>query len=227
MARERQKPAEGEGKKKMTAEDFAALTGGIVGKIGTEDRFLAAMLRTRGNIAAAGELLGVTRQTAWAYFNSRPALQERFNDLRETRVDNAESMLEIAVAAGNIHAIMFTLKTLGKDRGYTERKELTGAGDSPIQIETRRTSSFDSLDVTAFTPEEMIEFRDLAELVEHHRGNALVALNAEQLARLRTLMDKGTVRVIEHDPPGEAVAAVIAQASEDPSDDALDISGEE
>ena len=39
------------------------------------------------------------------------------------------------VLAGNLGAIIFFLKTQGKERGYTERQEITGADGTALVIE--------------------------------------------------------------------------------------------
>ena len=52
---------------------------------------------------------------------------------REELVDIAEIRLRVAINNGEPWAIALVLKTMGKNRGYTERHEITGAdGDSII-----------------------------------------------------------------------------------------------
>lgn len=87
-----------------------------------------------GNIAAIARKLGVSRNTVYSRIAESATLQRKLKDARETMVDNAESALYRAVLDGNMTAIIFFLKTQGKDRGYTERNELTGAGGGPIAI---------------------------------------------------------------------------------------------
>ena len=47
------------------------------------------------------------------------------NDARESMADNAESALGLATLRGEAWAVCFTLKCLGKDRGYIERGEVS------------------------------------------------------------------------------------------------------
>lgn len=50
-------------------------------------------------------------------------LQQVRNECREVVVDGAEANVFDQVEAGSFQASTFVLKTLGKDRGYTERRE--------------------------------------------------------------------------------------------------------
>jgi hypothetical protein len=51
-------------------------------------------------------------------------------------VDLAELKLWQSIQNGEAWGIAFCLKTLGKDRGYVERQEVSGQGGAPIWIET-------------------------------------------------------------------------------------------
>lgn len=82
-----------------------------------------ALKAKAGNIAAAARDLGVARTTIYRQIEKSPGLQELLTDTREELVDIAESALRREVLNGNITAIIFTLKTQGKGRGYVERIE--------------------------------------------------------------------------------------------------------
>jgi hypothetical protein len=104
----------------------------------TEPVVAQALEKFAGNIAACARALKVTRSSVYGYIQSRPALVELLQDVREARLDNAESALERAIIAGEAWAVCFTLKTLGKERGYVERTEHRHGGDpdnqTPIPI---------------------------------------------------------------------------------------------
>lgn len=94
-----------------------------------------------GNVASA---LGVRRSTVYLWCSKYPEFRQALEDSRERLVDLAESNLRKLVAgvpaietdengdkrfAGWIErpsetAIIFTLKTRGKSRGYVERSEI-------------------------------------------------------------------------------------------------------
>lgn len=96
--------------------------------------------------------IGVERVTVYAWCEADPEFKQALEDSRERFVDLAESNLRKLVAgvpaiekdengekrfAGWIErpsetAIIFTLKTRGKKRGYVERQEVTGADGAEL-----------------------------------------------------------------------------------------------
>lgn len=95
-----------------------------------------ALKQTSGNVSAAARALGVSRTAMYNKINNHDSLKEVLTDAREELVDIAETALRSEVLAKNITAIIFTLKTLGKDRGYVERTqtELSGKDGAPLPI---------------------------------------------------------------------------------------------
>ena len=89
----------------------------------TVGKITEALKATSGNISAAARALGVTRNGLYYHINKSVTLQQLLTDTREELVDIAESALRREVLDGNITAIIFTLKTQGKARGYVERQE--------------------------------------------------------------------------------------------------------
>ncbi len=85
--------------------------------------------------AGAARVLGVSRQTMVGYCKRWKTLAEAFADKRGELVDLAEMGLRGAVLRGEAWAVAFTLRTLGKDEGYTERQEHTGKDGGPIGVE--------------------------------------------------------------------------------------------
>lgn len=84
---------------------------------------------------AAARQLGIARSTLYRKIEANPELQELLIDTREELIDLAESALRKEVLQGNIAAIIFTLKTQGKGRGYIERHEHVGSpGAAPIEV---------------------------------------------------------------------------------------------
>ena len=100
----------------------------------TVEEVIAAVKKNRGILALAAKELGCARQTLHNYVNRYPTVAQAVSDERESLLDLAEGSLFEQVRKGNITAIIFTLKTLGKSRGYVERQEVTGADGGAVVV---------------------------------------------------------------------------------------------
>lgn len=90
--------------------------------------------RLNGNVAAVARSFGVSRKTVHNRVNESQTLQEALEQARETMLDNAESVLYKRVLEGSTAELLFFLKTQGRDRGYTERHEITGKDGGELRI---------------------------------------------------------------------------------------------
>ena len=93
------------------------------------------LIETRGLITMAAKRLGCSRSTIYNYLNEHEELRETLEEARQLQVDMAESKLFDAVDRGEPWAVNTVLKTLGRDRGYGERVEITGAGGGALKVE--------------------------------------------------------------------------------------------
>ena len=95
--------------------------------------------KKHGNISLIASGLGVNRSHLHARINQDPDLLKALADEREGLVDNAEYMLGKAVTNGEAWAVCFTLKTIGRSRGYIERQviEHQGNEEKPLQFKIR------------------------------------------------------------------------------------------
>lgn len=73
---------------------------------------------THGNYMVCARRLGVSRTAIRKRVKKSPEISALVEDFREGQLDKAEAALFRAVERGNIRAICFVLRTLGKDRGY-------------------------------------------------------------------------------------------------------------
>lgn len=92
----------------------------------------AALREAGGNVAEAARMLRLTRRAVCYRVADSEELRTIVEDARESTVDHAERSLAQAVQRGEPWAVCFTLKTLGKSRGYVERSEVTGANGAPV-----------------------------------------------------------------------------------------------
>ena len=87
------------------------------------EKILAAYEKKAANMSATATALGVSRQTLYTWRNTYPELKKMMIDVEESLLDFTESKLLEAIQGGNLTAIIFHLKTKGKERGYVERVE--------------------------------------------------------------------------------------------------------
>jgi len=99
----------------------------------TTAQMIEALREKHGNLSAAARYLGCSRNTIARYIENYPTVKAVYDEERETLIDFAENQLFQQVKDGNITAIIFTLKTIGKSRGYVERQEVTGADGKPME----------------------------------------------------------------------------------------------
>lgn len=92
---------------------------------------------TFGNITNIAIRLGVTRQTVYSYMDRWATVKQAVEDAKDEMLDFAESKLFTLINSGNVTAIIFTLKTQGKGRGWVERTELAGVEDRDININVK------------------------------------------------------------------------------------------
>lgn len=77
-----------------------------------------------GMVYLAARTLGCAPATIYKRMNRNPDIDQVIKDKRGEFIDVAESALKRAVLAGEAWAVCFTLKTVGRDRGYVERREV-------------------------------------------------------------------------------------------------------
>lgn len=89
----------------------------------TKAQYIEALHISRGLVYVAAQRLGCSPQAIYKAAAKHPEIREAMAEQRGRLVDTAEVALAAAVTKGDMRAIIFTLKTLGKDRGYVERSE--------------------------------------------------------------------------------------------------------
>lgn len=114
-------------------------TSGCMAKIDNMDikkkHFNEALKNSLGNISTACSKVGISRQTYYNWCEADPEFASVLSEIKESAIDLGESSLMELVKEKNVPAVIFFLKTIGKNRGYVERNELTGANGGAIQTE--------------------------------------------------------------------------------------------
>lgn len=91
-----------------------------------KEDLLTALAQTSGIVSSACKAANVSRMTYYRYYNEDPEFREKADDVKELQKDFAESLILKKMKEGDTTMIIFYAKTQMKDRGYTERKEITG-----------------------------------------------------------------------------------------------------
>ena len=95
----------------------------------SKKKVIESIQHYNGNISAVARSFGVSRRAVYDFVKDKhPDLWEFVTEQREEWKDDAESeLMRQAMEESNTTALIFFLKTQAKDRGYTERQEITGA----------------------------------------------------------------------------------------------------
>lgn len=94
--------------------------------------FLEAYDRSLGNVSTACRAVGITRRTFYNWKNGNEGFRQSVEELDAYNLDFAETMLMKHIREGDTTSLIFYLKTKGRERGYVERVEATGANGSPL-----------------------------------------------------------------------------------------------
>lgn len=149
-----------------------------------ENILAEAIIANKGVLSKVADTVGMGSAQAVRYHITRsPVLQQVMADSRERIIDTAEDNIFRAVESGDKAYSWKVLQTLGKDRGYTERREV----DQHVVHSVDQTSTealVGVLDRLAAMNPEAIE-ADFAVLNEEERkvlGEALSDHNKEEVA---------------------------------------------
>ena len=103
-------------------------------KFSTED-IETALRNHMGYVYLAAQSLGCSAKTIYNRLNSVKSLQEVLDEIRGKELDQTELKLHEAIMNGEPWAIKFKLQMQGRERGYVESKEVTGAGGGAVVFE--------------------------------------------------------------------------------------------
>lgn len=128
---------------------------GRVGRGWTPAEILSVIEPNYGLRTQIANRLGCSLQTVRRYAKEFPEIQEALANQDDRVNDLAELSLIRAIIKGEAWAVCFRLKTRAKDRGYVERKEVSGPGGGPIQHQDL------DIDVSMLTDEQNAQLQEL------------------------------------------------------------------
>lgn len=111
---------------KRTASSRAKATKAAQTKKNKAD-FIAAYEASLGSVTMAAKKAGIDRTTYYYWCNSDPEFKAACEEAIEMQKDFAESQLMKLIRDGDAGSIKFYLQTKGRDRGYGDKIEVTGA----------------------------------------------------------------------------------------------------
>ncbi len=100
----------------------------------TAEQMIDALRKTRGMKGPAAKILNCTYNTVSSYADRYPTVAAVIAEEREMMTDVAELALARAIQGGEAWAVCFYLKTIGKERGYVERQEVTGKNGGAVTL---------------------------------------------------------------------------------------------
>ena len=106
-------------------------------KVRYSDTSLCAALKASGGMVyMAAAKLGCAPSSIYDRINTSEKVKSAIDDARGEMLDLAETALKESVRANEGWAVCFTLKTIGKDRGYFEksRNEISGPNGTDISV---------------------------------------------------------------------------------------------
>ena len=121
----------------------------------TDDEIEEALRAERGMITYAARRLGYSVTSLRDRLEANPARFKPIRDeAREAVIDLAERSLIAKLEDGDLQATTFALRTIGRQRGYAERTEITGADGGPVEYADARSALAARAAALPVSPEE-------------------------------------------------------------------------
>ena len=121
-----------------------------------KERLLISLKDCSGIVTFACEKVKLSRQTFYRWYRDDAEFKERVDAINELQIDVAEASLLKKIQKGDTTAIIFYLKTKGKDRGYSERREISIPGGDSVDVKN-------DFDVSKLSDEERKVLLKIAE----------------------------------------------------------------
>ncbi len=99
----------------------------------TAEQMVEAIKGSGGLVNLVAARLGCGRATVYRYRDRYASVREALEEERAVFLDMVESRFFELIEAGNVDAILFGLRTLGKDRGYTTKVDIRAVGRRAVE----------------------------------------------------------------------------------------------
>ena len=96
---------------------------------------IEALEKSLGVVTTSCKKVGIGRTQFYHWLKEDDDFRYEVEDIQNVALDFAESQLHKQIGEGNTSATIFYLKTKGKNRGYVERQEITGADGMPTNFQ--------------------------------------------------------------------------------------------
>ena len=96
---------------------------------------LEALEKSLGVVTTACKLVGIGRTQFYQWLKDDEDFARKVKDVENIALDFVESKLFENIRDGKTSETIFYLKTKGKNRGYVERQEITGADGMPTNFQ--------------------------------------------------------------------------------------------
>ena len=99
----------------------------------------------KGIISYACSKAGVSRQTFYNWKKDDPEFAVAVDEINETIIDVVESKLLTQINDNNLTAIIFYLKTKGRNRGYVEQADINANLNGSVTLRPLTNEELDEL----------------------------------------------------------------------------------
>jgi len=100
-----------------------------------KEQFLVELENTMGIVSQAAKRCGIDRTTPYRWVKEDSEFSDNVDEIQNVVLDFAESKLYELVDEKHPTAIIFLLKTKGRNRGYIERHEMDVDGSMSLSVE--------------------------------------------------------------------------------------------
>lgn len=100
-----------------------------------KENVLQALEVSLGVVTSACRKADVSRTIFYQWIKDDEEFARKVKDIEDIALDFVESQLFKQIKEENTAATIFYLKTKGKNRGYSERQEITGMDGNPLPFQ--------------------------------------------------------------------------------------------